>query len=73
VEAGRKGGAAPAVYNAANEQAVELFLRGAMKFGQIPAVIRDALDALGGRPADTKDAVLAADAAARAFVKERFA
>jgi 1-deoxy-D-xylulose-5-phosphate reductoisomerase len=73
VAAGRRGGAAPAVYNAANEQAVELFLDGRMRFGQIPTVIADTLDALGGREADTKDAVIAADAAARAFVKERFA
>jgi 1-deoxy-D-xylulose-5-phosphate reductoisomerase len=73
VAAGRRGGAAPAVYNAANEQAVELFLDGRMRFGQIPAVIAETLDALGGREADTKDAVIAADAAARAFVKERFA
>ncbi|HET7737796.1 MAG TPA: 1-deoxy-D-xylulose-5-phosphate reductoisomerase, partial [Tepidiformaceae bacterium] len=73
VRAGRQGGAAPAVFNAANEQAVELFLRGEMTFGQIPAVIGDALDALGNRPSDNKDAVLAADAAARAFVKERVA
>ncbi|HET9453843.1 MAG TPA: 1-deoxy-D-xylulose-5-phosphate reductoisomerase [Gemmatimonadaceae bacterium] len=71
VSAGRKGGAAPAVFNAANEQAVELFLRGEMTFGQIPAVIGAALDALGSRPSNDKDAILAADAAARAFVKER--
>jgi 1-deoxy-D-xylulose-5-phosphate reductoisomerase len=72
VEAGKRGGSAPAVFNAANEQAVELFLLGRMPFGRIPAVIADALEALGGREADTKDAVIAADAAARAFVKERF-
>ena len=72
VEAGRRGGAAPAVFNAANEQAVELFLRGEMTFGEIPRVIRDAIQAHGDRAAGTKDAVLAADAAARAFVKERY-
>lgn len=73
VRAGKQGGAAPAVYNAANEQAVELFLQGLMTFGQIAAVTRDALDALGDRAAGTRDAVLAADAAARAFVMERVA
>ena len=72
VAAGRRGGAAPAVFNAANEQAVESFLGGRLRFGQIPLVIRDALDALGGRDASTREAVLAADAAARAFVQERF-
>ncbi len=73
ISAGRRGGAGPAVYNAANEQAVQLFLDGRMRFGQIAAIIADTLDALGGREADTKNAILAADAAARAFVKERFA
>ena len=72
IEAGKRGGAAPAIFNAANEKAVELFLRGQLAFGQIPEVIRDALAALGDRDATTRDAVLTADAAARAFVQERF-
>jgi len=71
--AGRRGGAAPAVYNAANEQAVELFLQGRMTFGQIPVAIAAALDSLGESVADGREAILAADAAARTFVKERFA
>lgn len=73
IEAGRRGGAAPAVFNAANETAVDLFLRGAVPFGRIPAAIRDAVDALGSGDASTKDAIVAADQAARAFVRERHA
>ena len=73
IAAGKRGGSAPAVFNAANEQAVEIFLAGGMPFGQIPDVISDALDALGSRDAETKDAIVAADQAARAFVKERYA
>lgn len=73
VAAGRRGGAAPAVFNAANEAVVALFLQGRVRFGDIGAAIADALDELGGRAADTREAILAADAAARRFVHERFA
>ena len=70
--AGRSGGAAPAVFNAANEQAVALFLDGRIAFGDLPRGIASALDALGGAPGDTRDALVAADVAARAHVREMF-
>ena len=73
VAAGRRGGAAPAVFNAANEAAVALFLDGRIRFGEIGTAIAGALDALAGLPADSREAVLAADAAARRNVHERFA
>ena len=72
IEAGRAGDAAPAVFNAANEQAVEIFLQGKMTFGEIARAIAAALDTLRGSPADNREALLAADAAARALVRERF-
>jgi 1-deoxy-D-xylulose-5-phosphate reductoisomerase len=43
-EAGRRGGNAPAVLNAADEVAVEAFLRGAIGFMDIPRVVTEALD-----------------------------
>ncbi len=49
IQAGREGGAAPAVFNAANEAAVALFLEGRMSFSEIPKAIGAALDALGDR------------------------
>jgi 1-deoxy-D-xylulose-5-phosphate reductoisomerase len=70
LEAARAGGAAPAVFNAANEQAVALFLEGRMTFAQIPAGIHEALARLAGMPAHDKSSLLAADAAARAFIIE---
>jgi 1-deoxy-D-xylulose-5-phosphate reductoisomerase len=70
--AGRRGGAAPAVFNAANEQAVAIFLEGGMSFTDIPRSIESALAALGGMPAGTRDALLAADAAARRHVADRY-
>jgi 1-deoxy-D-xylulose-5-phosphate reductoisomerase len=73
VAAGRQGGAAPAVFNAANEAAVSLFLDGRIRFQAIGAAIASALDAFGDLPGDSREAILAADSAARRFVQERFA
>jgi 1-deoxy-D-xylulose-5-phosphate reductoisomerase len=73
VQAGRAGGAAPAVFNAANEQAVALFLEGRIQFGDIPRAIESALAAEGTAPSHSRDALLAADAAARRHVRELFA
>ena len=73
VAAGRRGGAAPAVFNAANEAAVSLFLDGRIRFQSIGSAIANALDAFGDLPGDSREAILAADSAARRFVQERFA
>jgi 1-deoxy-D-xylulose-5-phosphate reductoisomerase len=73
VQAGRAGGAAPAVFNAANEQAVSLFLEGRIQFGEIPRAIESALGAEGTAPSHSRDALLEADAAARRHVRELFA
>ena len=72
VVAGRRGGGAPAVFNAANEAAVELFLAGRIRFGDIGVAIASALESLGHLSGETLEAVLSADAAARKHVQERF-
>jgi 1-deoxy-D-xylulose-5-phosphate reductoisomerase len=72
IAAGQRGGAAPAVFNAANEAAVALFLDERIRFRDIGAAIANTLDAFGDLPGDTHEALLAADAAARRFVQERF-
>jgi 1-deoxy-D-xylulose-5-phosphate reductoisomerase len=72
IAAGRSGGAAPAVFNAANELAVSLFLAGRIGFADIARGIASALDALSTLPADTKEAILAADDAARRHVRDMF-
>jgi 1-deoxy-D-xylulose-5-phosphate reductoisomerase len=69
IAAGRQGGAAPAVFNAANEEAVALFLAGRITFAQIAEIIDAALGGLSGLDGATRDAVLAADRAARDFVR----
>jgi 1-deoxy-D-xylulose-5-phosphate reductoisomerase len=59
------GGVAPAVFNAANEVAVEAFLRGRIPFLAIPKIVGHALDRTANfEPADL-NAVLAADSEAR--------
>ena len=72
IEAGRKGGAAPAVFNAANEQAVALFLAGALSFSDISRGVASALEALTGVPGESREDLLAADDAARQHVMELF-
>jgi 1-deoxy-D-xylulose-5-phosphate reductoisomerase len=72
ISAGRQGGAAPAVFNAANEEAVGLFTSGRIRFGDIARAISSALDRFGSMPARTRTEVLAADAAARRHVREMF-
>jgi 1-deoxy-D-xylulose-5-phosphate reductoisomerase len=72
MQAGRQGGAAPAVFNAANEQAVAYFLEGTIRFGDIPRAIESALAKLGDAQFGTRDAILAADASARRHVQELF-
>ena len=70
--AGRAGGAAPAVFNAANEEAVALFLDGRLGLMGIAAAIDDALQALASARGGTRDALLEADAAARRRVMTRY-
>lgn len=65
------GGTAPAVLNAANEVAVSSFLQGQTAFLGIPALVADCLSALPAAPASSLEALLVADAAARAYVSQR--
>ncbi len=71
IAAGRTGGAAPAVFNAANEEAVAGFLAGHLQFGQIAERIAHALDDLSDRPGATLEHLLEADAEARRHVNSR--
>ncbi len=65
VHAGRAGGTAPAVFNAANEVAVAAFLDGAIPFGRLAQVIAAVLDTHTAAPADSLAAVREADSWAR--------
>jgi len=70
VAAGRAGGTAPAVFNAANEVAVAAFLAGTIAFGRIAEVIEAVLEQHCSGPADELDAVREADRWARAHAGE---
>ena len=72
IAAGKAGGAAPAVFNAANERAVTAFLDGRIPFQDIPRGISSALDRLSGMKSDTREQLLEADRAARCHVSELF-
>lgn len=64
-EALKVGGASACILNAANEEAVALFMQGKICFGDIYRVVRDTMQRLGSLRADSLEAVLAADSAAR--------
>jgi 1-deoxy-D-xylulose-5-phosphate reductoisomerase len=68
-EAGERGGTAPAVLNAANEEAVALFLKGQLRFVDIIPSVRAALGAAAPAQELTLDAAIAADRKARAHVR----
>ena len=68
--AGRAGGTAPAMFNAADEIAVAAFLDGDIGFLDIPATIESVLDRLPVEPVVDVEGVVAADAAARRAARE---
>ena len=70
MHAARSGKTYPAVLNAADEVAVELFLAGAIPFNAIADLILEALDAHGAVANPSLEELLAADAWAREFVRE---
>ena len=68
-EALQQGGSAPTILNAANEEAVAAFLRGALPFSRITAVSEEVLATLPDTPIDDFAAVAAVDAHARASAR----
>ena len=66
----RAGGLMPTVLNAANEVAVQAFLDRRLNFQDISAVTETVMDNTRGSAASELEAVLAADAAARALACE---
>jgi 1-deoxy-D-xylulose-5-phosphate reductoisomerase len=69
-EAGKAGGTAPCVHNAANEIAVQAFLDGALPFTGIAEVIERALDAVPPTPVGHFSDLYRADADARDHARE---
>jgi 1-deoxy-D-xylulose-5-phosphate reductoisomerase len=73
LSAGRAGGLAPAVFNAANEEAVALFLDRRIGFRDIARAIESALEHCVFHEDVNRESVLRADAAARNHVSRMFA
>jgi len=70
VEAGRRSGCVPAVYNAANEVAVQAFLEDRIRFPEIADSVQEAMERVGADELRDMDDVVAADAAGRAVAAE---
>jgi len=70
VDAGRAGGTAPAVYNAANEVAVRHFLDGRLPFTGIAEAVAETLERCPAAPVRALHDVLEADARARRAAEE---
>jgi len=69
-EAGRVGGTHPAVLNAANEVAVESFLKGSIRFTEMPKMIKEVLSSHQTRQNPTIEDILSADRWARKKASE---
>jgi 1-deoxy-D-xylulose-5-phosphate reductoisomerase len=67
------GGAAPAILNAVNEEAVAAFLDHRLPYLGIAATLEAVLDGLAGHAASSLEDLMAADAAARAVAREHIA
>ncbi|MEG8947784.1 1-deoxy-D-xylulose-5-phosphate reductoisomerase [Rosettibacter firmus] len=67
-----EGGTAPCILNAANEMAVEKFLKGKIKFSQIPELIKEALDVVNNHSNATLENIFEADFRTREFINNKF-
>ena len=72
MDCAKRGGTAPCVMSAANEVAVHKFLRGALGYNRIYDAAAEAVEAVGVCAAKDLDTILAADEAARVFVREKY-
>ena len=69
-EAGLAGGCLPAVLNAANEVAVEAFVKGELSFTGIAEVVEKVMASLANQPGGTLDELMAADRESRRMASE---
>ncbi len=73
VQAGRAGGWAPTVFNAANEVAVQAFLEGVLPFGEMAAAVGAALERTPPGGIRSVEDVLGVDAETRHVTRESIA
>lgn len=71
-EAMEKGGNLPCIMNAANEVAVDEFLKGKIRFLQIPEIIEQTMSVVGFIAAPNYDDLVATNTNTKAYVKKMF-
>jgi 1-deoxy-D-xylulose-5-phosphate reductoisomerase len=69
-QAGNSGGTAPCIFNAANEEAVSLFLSNKISFLEIPEKIDRTLQSISIQNPEELDGYLEADLLARETVRK---
>ncbi len=72
LQAMKKGGNAPTVFNAANEKAVALFLKEKIRFLDIPRIIEETMDAIPYIANPDLDAILDTEAAVYERIESRW-
>lgn len=72
IEAGRKGGSLPTVFNAANEKAVALFLDRKIRYLQIPEIIQTCMENHRNIEAPDVDEILKTEQETYEFIKKRW-
>ena len=72
MDCARKGGTAACIMSAANEVAVHMFLRGEIGYNRIYDAAAAAVEAIPSAETEDLDEILAADSAARQFVRKYF-
>ena len=72
IEAATAGGTMPTVFNAANEEAVRLFLDHHIGFLDIYRIIREAMDSETVIPDPDLDTILATEAEVRAKIRGNY-
>lgn len=72
VEAGKAGGTMPAVLNAANEVAVELFLNERISYLDISKIVSESCAAHSLQPAESLEQIIAVDNETRVLVRNKY-
>jgi 1-deoxy-D-xylulose-5-phosphate reductoisomerase len=72
LDAGEAGGTSPAIVNAANEMAVQLFLSGKISYDQIAEIIEDSLSAQTSVHVDSLETIESTDLSIRTKILKRF-
>ena len=72
IDAGKKGGSLPTVFNAANEKAVALFLDRKIRYLQIPEIIRECMENHKNIADPSVEEILKTEQETYEFIKNRW-